>query len=99
MSYVDAMSRVTGAGILVTGASSGIGWALSRRLGAAGARLVVSARRAARLEQLADLVEGDGGVRPVIVPADLGQRGEAGRLGRSALDALGQVDILVNNAG
>jgi short-subunit dehydrogenase len=85
--------------VLLTGASSGIGAALARRLGAQGARLAISARRVPQLEEVADAVERDGGTRPVVLPADLVRRGEPALLGQGALDALGDVDVLINNAG
>jgi uncharacterized protein len=84
------MSRV-----LVTGASSGIGAELARAMAARGDRLVIAARRRDRLEALADEVA----PRPVVVEADLAQRGAAARLAEKAVAALGGVDVLVNNAG
>lgn len=91
--------ELAGKTALVTGASSGIGRALAEALAAAGARLAVSARRADALAKLADEIAAAGHTRPVVLPADLSRRGEAGRLAASALEALGQVDVLVNNAG
>jgi short-subunit dehydrogenase len=85
--------------VLLTGASSGIGAAVARRLGGQGARLAISARRAEQLEEVADAVERGGGTRPVVLPADLGQPGEPAMLGRRALEALGEIDVLINNAG
>jgi uncharacterized protein len=93
------VSRLSGKRALVTGASSGIGWATSRQLASAGVRVATSARRTERLERLAEAIEHDGGQRPVIVAADLGQPGEAARVADEALAELGQIDILVNNAG
>jgi short-subunit dehydrogenase len=85
--------------ILLTGASSGIGWAAARKLSAAGAVLAVSARRRERLEALAQEIGRAGGPSPHVLVADLGSRGEAARLAEAALQALGGVDILINNAG
>jgi uncharacterized protein len=93
------MSKLEGRAVLVTGASGAIGAEVARRLGAAGARLAISARREERLAALADEIAGAGGTRPVVLPADLGQRGEASELAGRALDALGAVEVLVNNAG
>jgi short-subunit dehydrogenase len=85
--------------VLLTGASSGIGRELARELAGRGAVLAVSARRRERLESLAGEIAAAGGSPPVVLPADLAQRGEAERLAGEALGALGEVDILLNNAG
>lgn len=83
---------------LVTGASSGIGAAVARKLAHRGVKVVLVARRADRLELLADEIRRDGGEAHVIV-ADLA--GEATRA--DALDQArslaGHIDILVNSAG
>lgn len=76
--------------VLLTGASSGLGPVIARRLRREGARFVLSARRKAELRRLADEL-GDSRV----VSADLSQPGEAERLAAEA----GAVDILVANAG
>ncbi|MFI5290325.1 MAG: SDR family NAD(P)-dependent oxidoreductase, partial [Polyangia bacterium] len=90
---------LNGKRVLVTGASSGIGRALSKALAQAGAKLAIAARRVGALEALADEIALAGGARPVVLTADLSARGEAERLGARAIEALGAVDILVNNAG
>lgn len=87
------------AGVLLTGASSGIGRALALGLGARGARLALAARRVPLLEQLADELAASGAPRPVILPADLSRRGAASELAAQAREALGAVDALVSNAG
>ncbi len=91
--------NLDGRGALVTGASSGIGRELARALAARGVRLAISARRAERLEELAEQVAGNGRPEPVVLPADLAVRGAAKGLAAQAVEALGRVDILVNNAG
>ncbi len=91
--------KLDGRTALVTGASSGIGWELAGALGARGLRLAISARRAERLEELAEEVARNGRARPVVLPADLSIRGAAKELAGKALGALGQVDVVVNNAG
>jgi short-subunit dehydrogenase len=83
---------------LVTGASSGIGAALARRIARDGKSVALVARRADRLEQLAREIEG-AGVRAHVVAKDLLAPGAA----RELFDEVGRrglvVDWLVNNAG
>lgn len=90
--------KIDGAGVLLTGASSGIGRELALMLAAGGARLVVAARRREPLEQVAAEAAAAGHARPLVVTADLSRRGEAARLAHDAVEGLGAVDILVNNA-
>ena len=81
---------------LVTGASAGIGAALARELARQGAKLILTARRADRLEALAAELRGQG-TEVRIVTADLNERGgpQAIRDATAGMD----VDVLVNNAG
>ncbi|MDE7301970.1 MAG: SDR family oxidoreductase [Oscillospiraceae bacterium] len=79
---------------LITGASSGIGRDIARKLGKMGIRLIISGRDEERLEALRQEI----GARQVkVITADISHRGECLRLYREA-SAYG-VDILVNNAG
>ncbi len=84
---------------LVTGASSGIGREIARELARRGAVLVLSARRAERLEALAAELAALGAAGAHVVVADLGLTGEPERLAREAVERAGPVDVLVNNAG
>lgn len=79
---------------LVTGASSGIGRDIARKLGSMGIRLIITGRD---MESLEDLRREIGARRVKIITADISQRSECFRLYREA-SAYG-VDILVNNAG
>lgn len=79
---------------LVTGASSGIGRDIARKLGSMGIRLIITGRD---MESLEDLRREIGARRVKIITADISQRNECFRLYREA-SAYG-VDILVNNAG
>src|SRR3954471_17448568 len=94
-----ASFSLAGQGVLVTGASSGIGRELALVLAGRGARLVLAARRAERLEALAAEVVRRGHERPEAIATDLSHRGAAERLAEQARDALGAVDVLINNAG
>ncbi len=86
--------EIEGAVCIVTGASSGIGAATARLLGGNGARVVLAARRAERLEALSAELPGS-----LAVPTDVTRPGDLGRLVSRVLDAYGRIDVLVNNAG
>ena len=84
---------------LVTGASQGIGRAIARGLAMQGVKVAAAARRTDILRELADEIAERGGVRPVIVEADLYAENAAEALAARATAALGRVDILINAAG
>jgi NAD(P)-dependent dehydrogenase (short-subunit alcohol dehydrogenase family) len=79
---------------IVTGASSGLGARFARVLNAAGAKVVLVARRQERLQQLADEL---GDALPVA--QDLSEVENVGAVVERALEHYGRVDVLVNNAG
>lgn len=84
---------------LVTGASAGIGAAIARRLAERGHTLVLVARRKEKLDQLADELSSEFGVRAETLGCDLGKPASRSRL-PSRIESLGlEVDVLVNNAG
>jgi NAD(P)-dependent dehydrogenase (short-subunit alcohol dehydrogenase family) len=85
---------VGGRTVLVTGASSGIGEATARRLGQAGATVLLVARSADKLEQLAGEI---GGAR--VHACDLSDMDAVDGLVQEVLAEHGHVDVLVNNAG
>lgn len=87
-----------GLAALVTGASSGIGRVLSKRLAAEGARLALVARRRAELEAVAAEIRAGGG-EAVVLPCDVADRAQAAAVAAEARERLGVIDILVNNAG
>jgi uncharacterized oxidoreductase len=93
-----ANMKLSGKRILITGGSSGIGFAIARALLAKEAKVVITGRRAAAVSSAVDELRKTG--RTVFgVAADVGtSEGRALTL-RQALDALGGLDILVNNAG
>ena len=84
--------------VIITGASSGIGEAAARRLARGGAKLVISARRAARLEALARELD-PSGQRVFSIVADVTDDADRRRLVKEALKKFGRIDALVNNAG
>lgn len=80
--------------IWLTGATSGIGLALARRLLADGHRVAISARRR---EALAELAEGH--VNALVVPFDLTDRESVREAGRHIDESFGGLDLVIHNAG
>jgi 3-oxoacyl-[acyl-carrier protein] reductase len=78
---------------LVTGGSSGIGLAIARALGDAGARVAITGRDEAKLAQAAR------SLNATPIRADVAKEADAERTMRTVLEAFGHLDILVNNAG
>lgn len=88
---------LTGRRALVTGASSGLGQHFARILAAAGAEVVLAARRVDRLQVLAREIEDNGG-RAESVALDVTQP-QSVRAAFDVAETRGPIDILVNNAG
>ncbi|MER6987501.1 glucose 1-dehydrogenase [Saccharopolyspora hirsuta] len=84
--------------VLVTGATSGIGAATSRRLAAEGAAVVLAARSEDVGEELAADIRAAGG-RALFVPTDVTVESEVAALVRAAVDEFGRLDGAFNNAG
>ncbi len=93
---LPARTRVElrGKRILLTGASSGIGAAAAHKFAAAGASVILVARRADLLAEVADAITGEGGAARA-VPCDLADLDAIDELTKN----VGPVDILINNAG
>jgi NAD(P)-dependent dehydrogenase (short-subunit alcohol dehydrogenase family) len=83
---------------LVTGGSSGIGFAIARVLGEDGYALTVSARRAKKLEAAADELRGEG-LEVESVPAQMTDEDDVVNLVAAHREKYGRLDVLVNNAG
>jgi len=94
----DLRERVEGKNVVVTGASSGIGEALSHRLAGAGAHVMLVARSKEKLDQTASQIADRGGSASTY-PCDLSDAADTQRLISELLADHGRVDILVNNAG
>ncbi len=90
--------RLDGTVALVTGASSGIGEATASALAADGAAVALVARRADRLQSLAQRIEGDGG-RALVLEADVTDESAARDAVARTVSELGRLDTVVNNAG
>ena len=84
--------------IIITGASSGIGAAVAKRLARESARITLAARRQDKLTQIAADVEALGG-EALIVPTDVRKRDDIQRMIQTTLDRWGRIDVLINNAG
>jgi NAD(P)-dependent dehydrogenase (short-subunit alcohol dehydrogenase family) len=84
--------------IVVTGASSGIGRAAALRLAAAGANVLLVARTAEVLNELAECVREHGGAAQAY-PCDVRDHEAVEHLAAEILDRHGRVDALINNAG
>ncbi|BDX32078.1 oxidoreductase [Mycobacterium antarcticum] len=82
----------------ITGASSGIGEATARLLAGRGARVVLGARRADRLDRLASELR-QRGAHVLVEPTDVTRRPDLERLVSRAVDEFGRLDVLVSNAG
>lgn len=83
---------------VVTGASSGLGVGFAHDLAAAGAKVVVAARRRERLDGLVKELEASG-AEALAVACDVTQEAEVDALVAATLERFGRVDVLVNNAG
>jgi NAD(P)-dependent dehydrogenase (short-subunit alcohol dehydrogenase family) len=95
---MNTPSPLAGRSAVITGASRGIGAAVARELGAAGAAVLVCARDEAALQALCDELTGLG-IRAVAARCDVTDADSVEALATAATERLGQVDILVNNAG
>lgn len=91
---INEMFRLDAKVAVVTGASSGLGDRFARVLHAAGAHVVVTARRADRLAALVADLPG-----AVAMPADIGVPADRERLIADVAAQFGRIDVLVNNAG
>jgi 3-oxoacyl-[acyl-carrier protein] reductase len=93
----DAVS-LAGKTVLITGASSGIGWATALAFAAKGANVVLTARREERLRELCDKIRESGGTA-VFIAGDASDEATAEDCVALAVSEFGRLDILINNAG
>ena len=82
---------------IVTGASSGVGWQAAVRLGEAGVKLCITARRVEALEKLRHELN-EKGVECISVPGDVTVQADVEQVVRECVTHYGRVDILVNDA-
>jgi NADP-dependent 3-hydroxy acid dehydrogenase YdfG len=91
-------NNIEGKVVVITGASSGLGEATARLLSAQGSTVVLGARRAERIEALADELRRRGG-RALALPTDVTRSAEVQALADAAIKAFGRIDVMINNAG
>ena len=87
---------IQGATVVVTGATSGIGYETARAFAAAGANVVVAGRRQERLNEL---VREIGAEHALAVPTDVADAAQVETLVARAVQRFGRLDVMVNNAG
>ena len=83
---------------VITGGGSGIGLAITQAFNAEGAIVVIAARTASRLKEVADTINARGG-RARAIPTDISDEKQVRRMVVQTLAEYGKIDILVNNAG
>ena len=95
---IKQLFDLTGRTALVTGGSRGLGLQMAQALGEAGARVLLSSRKAPELEAAVATLKSQG-INADFIAADAGKDADVARLADEAIAKLGHIDILVNNAG
>lgn len=95
---VQQLFDLSGKTALVTGGSRGLGLQMAQALGEAGARIMLSSRKAEDLEQAVAELQA-AGIDARWIAADCAREDDIQRLASETLQRMGDVDILVNNAG
>jgi NAD(P)-dependent dehydrogenase (short-subunit alcohol dehydrogenase family) len=95
---IQKLFDLTGKTALVTGGSRGLGLQIAEALGEAGAKILLTSRKAADLEEAAAHLQAKG-IDTRWTAADASQPAEIQRVASEAMQRLGHIDILVNNAG
>lgn len=92
------MSTLKGKVVLITGASSGFGAAAAKQFAEEGCKLILTARRMERLEELANEIRSKGG-EALSLSVDVTQPAQIDAIVKSSIEHYGRIDILFNNAG
>lgn len=95
---LNSLFDLTGRTALITGGSRGLGLQIAEALGAAGAKLMLSSRKAQDLEEAVAHLQ-DSGIDARWIAADASREEDVQRIADETLQRMGHVDILVNNAG
>jgi gluconate 5-dehydrogenase len=98
MRTIQQLFDLTGKTALVTGGSRGLGLQIAQALGEQGAKIVLTSRKQADLDQAVGLLK-QRGIEATAVAADVSQESAIAPLVAEAIKRLGHIDILVNNAG
>ena len=92
------MERLSGKIAVITGGNSGIGEATAKLFAREGATVVITARREAELQRVADEIAEEGG-KCVYIPGDVTVTADVDNVIDKTVELFGRIDILVNNAG
>jgi NAD(P)-dependent dehydrogenase (short-subunit alcohol dehydrogenase family) len=98
MRTTQELFSLAGKTALVTGGSRGLGLQMAEALGEQGARLVLSSRKQAELDEAVAYLQ-QRGIEASAIAADLAQEAQIAPLVAEAIKRLGHIDVLVNNAG
>jgi NADP-dependent 3-hydroxy acid dehydrogenase YdfG len=91
-------NTIKGKVVVITGASSGMGEAAAKHLSSLGATVILGARRADRIEKLANEIRDKGG-KALAIAMDVTQRDQVKRMVDATVEQFGRVDVILNNAG
>ncbi len=85
--------------VIITGASSGIGKACALECANRKAKVVIAARNADKLSEVAEKIKAEGGHTPLCVQTDVTKESDCQKLIEETIAHFGRVDVLINNAG
>ncbi len=85
--------------VIITGASSGIGKACALECAKRKAKVVIAARNADKLSEVAEKIKAEGGHTPLCVQTDVTKESDCQKLIEETIAHFGRIDVLINNAG